>query len=114
MEFLNADIVRILTKDYEFYKECKNNSTKLYAVKKLKDDTGLGLKESKEIIDYIFSENNMLKFERIDKLKRLAKKPLIDNIIERLKSMTEDELNNILMNLDVDILMDIDERISKD
>lgn len=86
--------------------------TKLQAVKALKDYTGGGLKECKEICDLYWEDklpNLFIKEERLKKLERLAKTPLVEELMIKIKNIKEDELHSMLINLSVDQLLSIDE-----
>ena len=86
--------------------------TKLQAVKALKDYTGGGLKECKDICD-LYWENRLpflfIKEERLKKLERLAKTPLVEELMIKIKSIKEDDMHSMLLNLSVDQLLIIDE-----
>jgi hypothetical protein len=91
--------------------EYLNNSQKLGAVKLLKELTGGGLKETKEVID-LYTAGKLppsIKEERQKKLERLAKKPLADSITNKILNIEEDKLNTFLLNLSIDELLLIDE-----
>lgn len=99
----------------EEFDEYFRSSSKLAAVKRLKDITGGGLKECKEICD-LFWENklpNFVREDRKEKLEKLAKAPLVNQLIEKLLNIKEDKLQSLLMNLTVDELLSIDEFFSE-
>jgi hypothetical protein len=93
----------------EFAQYAKENA-KLVSVKLLKDYTGGGLKECKDAIElYWEGKLSYVKEERKLKLEKLAKKPLVDQLIVKLRDIKEDKLHSLLMNLSVDELLSIDE-----
>ena len=47
--------------------------------------------------------------ERREKLEQLAKTPLIENLIPKIKSVSDDKLKQILNTLTTDTLLNIDE-----
>jgi len=47
--------------------------------------------------------------ERREKLEQLAKTPLIENLIPKIKSLSDDKLKQILNTLTTDTLLNIDE-----
>ena len=103
---------------YEHKTEFENyllNNRKLNAVKILKEYTGSGLKEAKDVIDLYF-EGKLSSYiieERRIKLEILAKKPLIEELSNKLISLKKEDFDNILMNLTVDELLNLDEIIDK-
>lgn len=109
-EFLKLASKVIYENKYEFEGYVTSNQ-KLAAVKRIKELTGGGLKESKDAFDLWYSGKlpSYIKEERKVKLERLAKKPLIDEIICKMKNLSEDKLESFLMNLSVDQLLSIDE-----
>lgn len=96
------------------FEEYKKTNSKLYAVKLLKEYMNCGLKESKDAID-LYWVNKLPHFileERKKKLEKLAKKPLVEELIIKLRK-NDDILNDILMKLSIDELMDIDELLTE-
>ena len=51
--------------------------------------------------------------ERKEKLEKLAKRPLVEELIVKLKNIEEEKLNSLLMGLSVDELLSIDEFFEK-
>ena len=90
---------------------------KLQFVKKLKELTGGGLKECKDISDLYFAGQLSLvniREERQKKLERLAKKPLAEALALKLKNIDVDTLDSFLMDLTIDELLSIDEIFPND
>jgi len=93
----------------EFVEFTRTNA-KLASVKALKEYTSGGLKECKDVIDlYWEGKLSYIKEDRKLKLEKLAKKPLVDQLIVKLRNINEDTLHSLLMNLSVDELLSIDE-----
>ena len=87
-----------------------SSNTKLSGVKALKDYTGGGLKDCKNVFElYADGKLSNIKEERREKLERLAKKPLVDELIIKLRNLEEDKLHSILLTLDLEVLLSIDE-----
>ena len=101
-------IIHAHKSEFEGYAQ---SGAKSMAVKVLKDYANLGLREAKEIMDLYFAGELMpnIKEERKAKLERLAKKPLVDELIVKVKKLTDEELYSLLMNLSIDELFSIDE-----
>lgn len=107
--FLKEATKVIFSNQIEFDHYIRNN-TKLAGIKALKDYTGGGLKDCKNIFElYIDGKLSNIKEERKEKLERLAKKPLVDELILKLRNLEEDKLHSILLNLDLEVLLQIDE-----
>ena len=51
--------------------------------------------------------------ERRKKLEKLAKTPLVEELITSLKKLGDDKIHSLLMNLTIDELFNIDEFINK-
>lgn len=87
--------------------------SKLESVKLLKELTGGGLKECKDACELYWSGNlpHYLKEERREKLERLAKLPLVDELIVKFRKLDDAKLHDFLMELTVDELFSIDEKI---
>lgn len=104
-----ADIFRLKYHDYlEFLNEPQ---TKLGFVKQLKLDSGLGLKESKEVADIVFSggvdmfKNTFaIKQLRKSKLDALKKRLLTNELMEYIKKSSDDKLDLIFSSLDIGII----------
>lgn len=92
------------------------SNEKLNAVKALKDLTGGGLRECKQVCDLYWDGELIpdVKEERKKKLERLAKKPLVEELIIKIKSIDEKKLNLLLMNLTIDDLLSLDEKFEND
>ena len=106
-EFLKlaAKIMYIHKDEFKSYEK-----NKLQAVKSLKEYTGGRLKECKEACDlYWEGKLSFIKEERLEKLERLAKMPLVQELMDKLKNIKENELHLMLINLSVDQLLSIDE-----
>lgn len=91
------------------------NKQKIHAIKALKEYTGGGLKDCKDVMDYYF-EGKLKSYiveERKQKLEMLAKKPLIEEISNKLITLKKEDFDNILMSLTVDELFNLDEIIDK-
>jgi len=93
---------------FEYYNDFTENR-KLSFVKRIKDDTGLGLKDSKNNADIIFGggiklfENTFsIKQQRKTKLDDLKRKLLLNELVRNLKLSNEDMLYDILSILDID------------
>lgn len=112
--FLTSAIVAILDHRKEF-EEYFKNTQKLQFVKSLKDYSGGGLKECKEVADLYWEGKilNPLKEERRIKLEQLAKAPLVNQLLEKIKKLDNDSLFSFLMNLDIDELLSMDELLSE-
>lgn len=104
------DAVKIVNSNKFLFEDYRKNGSKLQAVKTLKDLTGLGLKESKEVMD-LYWDNKILniKEDRREKLERLAKNPLIEQIVSKIKKIDEDQLSKNLFKLSIDELFSLDE-----
>lgn len=87
------------------------NNQKLACVKLIKELTAGGLRDSKEIFDlYVAGKLRPdVREERKKKIERLAKVPLVDIIVIKLRNIEEDKLHSLLMNLTIDELLSIDE-----
>ena len=95
----------------EFEDFLKSN-LKLVFVKRLKELTSYGLKECKYIADSYFDGSlkiTQIREERQQKLERLAKKPLIDILIDAIKNTDVETLHTYMMNLTIDQLLSLDE-----
>ena len=98
------------------FEEFKLNGLRLPAVKRLKDLTGLGLKDSKDICDFYWTGKlslSNIKEDRKEKLERLAKLPLVNELSIKILNLKEDELHSILLKLSIDELLTIDEYLPK-
>ena len=101
---------------YEYKSEFANlTDQKLASVKLLKDLTGGGLKECKEALEAYWDGNlpYYLKEERREKLEKLAKLPLIDELILKIKDLDDDKLRKFLIEFTVYELLSIDEKFEK-
>jgi len=110
-----ADVFRLKYHDYLEFLE--HPYQKLAFVKQLKEDSGLGLKESKEVADIIFSDNVTTPVElfkstfginikqiRREKLDALKKRLLINELIEYIKKSDDSKLEEVLSLLDIDTI----------
>jgi hypothetical protein len=123
---VNDNVFDISKKDYDLsikiikdnineFDQYRRENQKLRAVKKLKESSNLGLRESKEIID-IFYEDKLfpnIKEERLKKLEKLAKKPLISEIINKIKNIDNNDLENSFFKLSIDDLFNINEALEE-
>lgn len=101
---------RIISLNKTEFEEYLVNNRKLQAVKSLKDHTGGGLKESKDVIDLWWTGDlpNYIRDDRRLKLEVLAKKPLAENLIIKIKN-DDNKLLELLMTLSIDRLFEIDD-----
>lgn len=113
-EFTTIAINEIYSHKNEF-EELFNSTQKLEFVKRLKNLTGGGLKECKDIADLYWEGKimNSIKEDRRIKLEQLAKVPLINELISKIQNLNKDELHSLLMKIDVDDLLDIDDMIDE-
>lgn len=95
------------------FDELKNSNQKLQFVKSLKDLIGCGLKDAKDAADlyWVGKLPHYIKEERREKLERLAKLPLVDELIVKFRKLDDAKLHDLLMELNVDELFSIDEKI---
>ena len=104
--------IKCMQEHKEEFQRYLYEKSKLQAVKALKDYTGGGLKECKDICD-LYWEGQLpflfIKEERLKKLERLAKNPLVEELMIKIKNIKEDEIHSLLLNLTVDQLLAIDE-----
>ena len=109
-EFLKKAAKAIYDNKSKFF---ELTGSKLAAVKLLKDLTGGGLKECKDACELYWAGNlpHYLKEERREKLERLAKLPLVDELIVKFRKLDDTKLHSLLMELTVDELFSIDEKI---
>jgi hypothetical protein len=100
-----VECMKVIRKDNELYHFSESNA-KLHFVKRLKELTGLGLKESKQITDIYFDGKlpDLIIEDRRKKLERLAKMPLIEEILKKIDSLTKDEFISRLKNIPLDDL----------
>ena len=93
------------------------NKSKLSAVKAIKEYSGLGLRNSKYVIDLyvdgILIPKPDVRDERRKKLEKLAKTPLVEELMVNLKKLDDNTIHSLLMNLTIDELFYIDELINK-
>ena len=119
MDINDVDVAifkKCLQSKHIIYQELLDQNAKLAFVKQLKEDSGYGLRECKEYADSIWEKKikiNNIPEERRKKLEKLAKKPLVENIIESLKDKDEDSLSSILMNMNIDFLLELDEKLNE-
>lgn len=114
-EFEKSAAKAINDNKYDF-DQLKHNNQKLAFVKLLKEFTGGGLKECKDVADLYWIENfkiSYIKEERKAKLEKLAKVPLVEELLIKIKNIEEQELFSCLMKLTVDELLSIDEIFDK-
>jgi len=111
-EYLKKAAIAIYQNKTQFDFFIKENQ-RLSAVKLLKELTGGGLKEAKDAYELycVGKLPNCIKEERKDKLIRLeqlAKSPLIEELIPKIKELTDSDLRLLLMKLSIDKLLSID------
>jgi len=110
----NQKIARTIVNNHrEEFEDYLKRSSKLGAVKALKDySNGWGLKETKEVLDSIWEQNLLIdniQDIRREKLEKLAKSPLVQNIIKKIKDTNDDELRSVLLKLSINELFSIEE-----
>lgn len=105
------EVSRIIYTHKSEFDEYLQNGRKLAAVKAIKEYTGGGLRESKDAFDLWVSKQlpNYLIKDRKEKLERLAKKPLINELIEKFKKTDNEKLQSFLMKLSIEELLNIDD-----
>lgn len=116
---INGDFLKIASNVIHLHKqefaEFKENNYKFNFVKLLKELTGCGLKEAKDICDlYWIGKFPNIQEQRKDKLLRLeqlAKSPLVEELIPKIKALDDFQLRIFLMELTIDNLLSIDEKI---
>jgi len=108
--------MNIIKNHRDIFKEHQNNCTKLQTVKLLKELSGIGLKECKQMCDLYWDGRlpNFLIADRKEKLERLAKIPLVKELIFKIKNIESDELISILSKLSIDELLNIDELFTEE
>lgn len=107
--------VEKISKNRAEFDQFKNDNLKLQAVKRLKEMSGCGLKEAKEVIDEFWVNDRIFIIEsRKEKLERLAKFPLVEEVLEKIKKLDEFGLKNLLMKFTVDDLLSIDEKLQNE
>ena len=87
-------------------------NARLQFVKRIKDLSGLGLKESKDFSDLIFDKIIPLDYiteERRKKLEKLARRPLVESIVDKIKNFSHEDLISVLLKFDVGELLRMDE-----
>ena len=102
------------------FTELKENNQKLAFVKLLKELVGIsGLKDAKDVTDLYWDGKlpNPVKEERKDKLLRLeelAKTPLVDELIIKIKDLSFAQMRVFLLELTIDELLNIDQKFQKE
>ncbi len=102
------------------FAELKENNQKLAFVKLLKELVGIsGLKDAKDVTDLYWAGKlpNPVKEERKDKLLRLeelAKTPLVDELIIKIKDLSFAQMRVFLLELTIDELLNIDQKFQKE
>ena len=106
------EVAKVIYEHKPEFEDYKIRSAKLAAVKALKDYTGGMLKECKEAYEMWYDGflPPYLIEERRKKLEQLAKKPLIEEIILKLRKIEDEKLVDILIKLSIDELLSIDEK----
>lgn len=112
--FISGAVNQIYNNRIEF-EEYFNNTQKLQFVKRLKELTGGGLKECKDIADLYWEGKifNTLREDRRLKLEQLAKTPLTNELVNKIENLNKDELYSFLMKFTIDELLTMDEYISE-
>ena len=111
---------KIIYQNKTEFDDLKNNNQKLAFVKLLKElIPGTGLKDAKDASDLYWAGYlpSYIKGERKDKLLRLgelAKTPLVDELIIKIKDLDDSELKVFLMGFDIDELLSIDQKFQKE
>lgn len=106
------ELVEALFKHRSEFDEFVKEGSKLQAVKYLKELTGAGLKNSKEVCDLYWDgklKGFHIREDRKAKIERLAKVPLVEQLIDKLKNLEEEKLHSLLMSLEIDLLLSIDD-----
>lgn len=105
------EVSKVIYEHKSEFDEYRRNNQKLAAVKSIKEYTNGGLRESKEAFDLWFAGQlpNYLLKDRKEKLEILAKKPLIEELIEKIRKTDSDKLSKLFMKLSVDELFNIDD-----
>lgn len=105
------EVSRIIYTHKSEFDEYILNNQKLAAVKAIKEYTGGRLRESKDAFDLWVSNQlpNYIKKDRKEKLEKLTKKPLINELIEKFKKTDNEKLQSFLMKLSVEELLNIDD-----
>lgn len=114
MESNFQDIAKsiLLEKRSEFC-DYKKNKQKLDAIKALKEYTSGGLKECKAAIDLYFDDPTyFLVHDRKEKLKELAKIPVIDAMIVNIQKTTSETWKCVLSSFELDELLNLDEKLT--
>jgi len=111
-EFLLNNAAKAISENEEEFSEYLTLGNKLAGIKALKEYTGLGLKESKQVMDLYYDGSIKIsnkQEERRKKLEKLAKAPLVNKLISKLNNISDDDLQSLLLTLSVDELLSIDE-----
>lgn len=106
------ELCEALFKHKSEFDDFQKNGTRLAGVKFLKEISGAGLKNAKEVCD-LYWEGKLNKFnireDRRLKIERLAKIPLVEQLVEKIKNLDDEKLHSLLMNLNIDHLLSIDD-----
>jgi hypothetical protein len=99
----------VLTHNFDEFDGYFKMNTKLQWVKRLKELSGLGLKEAKGYCDYYFE--NRLKFENLnvvnrrkEKLQKLYDRTLLEKFLNDFKEIETEKLVEIFCKLPIDTL----------
>jgi len=106
-----VNIIRNNKVEFDEYKHAK-----LQAVKKLKEISGGGLKECKQVCDLYYDgilPLTLTNYDRKTKLEQLAKLPLIEEIFDKVSKMSKEDYISALKKLTLDDLLSIDEALTK-
>ena len=107
--FFRLSIEQIQSNKLEF-EVYKQSDRKLKAVRILTEYTGGDLKECKEIIDlYWEGKLPLIREQRREKLEKLARIPLVNQLMDKIDKLNSDDLHSLLMKLSIDELLSIDE-----
>jgi len=108
---IDESVAEILRLNYNVYLEFLKEPRKLAFVKQLKEDSGLGLKEAKDIADIIFPggvemfKNTFgIKEIRRNKLDALKKRLITNELVEYIKKSNVDKLDSVFSTLDIGVI----------
>lgn len=114
-EIFTSDAINEIYNHRIEFEEYFKSAQKLQFVKRLKELTGGGLKECKDIADLYWEGKifNTLREDRRLKLEQLAKTPLTNELVNKIENLSKDELYSFLMKFTIDELLTMDEYISE-
>lgn len=107
-------VVDAIKRSYDEYLSMMVAPLKLAFVKKLKEDTGLCLKESKHNADiifdgavFLFKKTFALKEQRRQKLDALTKKLLVDELSNYVEKSNPGKINKVFSSLDINVIEEV-------